>query len=114
MTLRHQVGLRVRDLRRAAGLSQQELAARIGKSTQSVSEIERGSFAPSIETIEGLARALKVGPAHLFPPTLSPRRGRAREETLSAIMAGAAQLSKGDADILRVFVEALLARDAAP
>lgn len=112
MTLRHQVGLRVRALRLAAGLSQQELAAKIDKSTQSVSEIERGTFAPSLETVEALAQALKVGPAHLFPSTLSAKRPTARDETLSAIVAGAACLSKSDAEVLRVFVDALLARDA--
>lgn len=113
MNLKHQVGLRVRDLRHAAGLSQQALAERIGKSTQTISEIERGVFAPSFETIESLARALKVGPALLFPSSLSVRRGGPKDETLSAIVAGAAQLPRNDAEILRVFVEALLAREGA-
>lgn len=110
MTLRKQVGLRVAELRRAAGLSQDDLAAKIDKSSQSVSQMERGAIAPSFDTVEALARALKVGPALLFPATLTGKRPTARDETLSAIIAGAAQLSKSDADTLRVIVDALLAR----
>jgi hypothetical protein len=47
----------VRDLRRAAGLSQRELARRAGTSQPAVARYERGAATPSWETIQRLAAA---------------------------------------------------------
>lgn len=47
----------VGEMRRAAGLSQRELARRAGTSQPAVARYERGSMAPSWQTLERLAAA---------------------------------------------------------
>jgi len=47
----------VRELRRAAGLSQRALACRAGTSQPAVARYERGASTPSWETLQRLARA---------------------------------------------------------
>jgi putative transcriptional regulator len=58
---------RVRECRKAAGgLTQQELADRIGVSRQSIISIERGRYRPSVELALKLARVLSVSVEGLF------------------------------------------------
>ena len=64
--LRQRFGKRVRALRKQAGLSQEELAARTEISVDFVSLIERGINAPSFDTLEKLAKALGVPVRELF------------------------------------------------
>ena len=68
MDIRQKFGSRLRELRKRAGLTQAQLAARCGKNVemQNVGEIERGERNCTLQTIEKLARALKVEPAALF------------------------------------------------
>lgn len=47
----------IRDARRAAGLTQAELAARAGTSQATLSAYERGRKAPSLRTLDRLLRA---------------------------------------------------------
>lgn len=60
MDIRKRVGLRIRAARREHGLSQSELAAKLERSIDTVSAIERGISLPNLETLEGLARVLNV------------------------------------------------------
>jgi len=62
-------GRRLRDLRRAAGLSQQELAARVDISRASVANIERGAQRVALHQAVELAAALGVDPIRLIPQT---------------------------------------------
>ena len=71
MALKHQVGLRIRDLRRKAGYTQDELAERVGKSTQAISQIERGEIGASVETIDSISKALGSPPSSMFPSNRS-------------------------------------------
>lgn len=48
----------VRALREAKGLSQSELAARIGSTQPAVARLEAGGVAPTIDTLERIAEAL--------------------------------------------------------
>jgi len=57
---------RLRDLRRAAGLSQQELARRAHLNLKYVGELERSASAPGLDTLERLATALSVAPSELI------------------------------------------------
>lgn len=114
MALRHHVGRRIRDLRRASGLTQEVLADRIGKAVQSISAIERGAYGPSFETIEALAAAFNVAPAYLFPDMpLSKRKGR-HDEFLAKLTAGITQLSASDVELVQIVIDALLARSPSP
>ena len=55
---RHRIGQRVKALRLAAGLSQQELADRAGLNRTHIGRIEDGAFGSQVETIQQIAEAL--------------------------------------------------------
>lgn len=57
-TLKKHVGKRIRAARKGAGFTQEQLAALIEKSVETVSNLERGHTAPSLETLALLASAL--------------------------------------------------------
>lgn len=61
-----QFGIRVKELRLRLGLSQEQLAEKIGKTVNSISNIERGSVAPKFETIAEIADILGVELSELF------------------------------------------------
>lgn len=65
-------GDRVRELRTARGLSQEELGFRAGLHRTAVSFIERAQRGATLDTIEKLAIALEVEAAELMP------KGRSR------------------------------------
>lgn len=54
------VGERVQLLRKRKGLSQEELASKIGIDTKSLSRLERGAHYPSMETLERIRAELVV------------------------------------------------------
>lgn len=54
------VGRRVQALRKGAGMTQDDLAAKAGVGRVFLSEIERGRKTPSLETLERLGAALEV------------------------------------------------------
>lgn len=59
-------GHRVRALRQACGLSQEQLAEQAGLHRTYVSSLERGQRNVGLDNIMALARALGVPPAYLF------------------------------------------------
>lgn len=61
-------GDRVRAVRTERDLSQEELARRSGLHRTAISFIERAERSATLETVEKLARALRVEPADLMPP----------------------------------------------
>jgi len=62
-------GVSVKNWRSRLGISQEELAGRAGLHRTYVSDIERGARNPSLESIDKLARALKISVATLFSPS---------------------------------------------
>ena len=66
--LRAAFGRRVRELRKAKGFSQEELAHRAGMHYTYVGGIERGERNPALVNIGALASALGVSLAELFRP----------------------------------------------
>ena len=66
-----QFGQRLRELRRSAGLSQEELADRAGLDRTYVSSCERGHRNVSLITVCSFAAALSVAPATLLEPPAS-------------------------------------------
>lgn len=61
-----QLGKRIAELRRAKGLSQEQLAAKTRYSTEFISLVERGLNAPSVAGLSRIAKALKVEIKDLF------------------------------------------------
>ncbi len=83
---RARVAWHLRRLRVARGFSQEALAVDAGVDRTYVSGIERGSFNPTVEVLERLARALGCDVAELFaipqsddevPAPLRPGRKKA-------------------------------------
>jgi len=69
------IGDRLRAIREAKQLTQEDIAERTGFSQACVSRVEKGDAIPSIETVEKWARALQVPVHQLFygegePPSL--------------------------------------------
>ena len=57
---------RVREIRQLAGLTQDDLANRIGLTRQTINAIERGRFTPSIYSVLHISKALQVKVEQLF------------------------------------------------
>jgi transcriptional regulator with XRE-family HTH domain len=60
------LGSRVRELRKNAGLSQDQLSEQIGIDAKHLSRIELGKSYPYIETLEAIARVFDVDLMDLF------------------------------------------------
>jgi transcriptional regulator with XRE-family HTH domain len=82
MDIRGLVGSNVRRCREAAGLSQEDLAARMGVDQAYVSRLEAGQRNPTIVTVWHVAKALGVEPSDLFQenePRAKSQKAKARK-----------------------------------
>lgn len=59
-------GTKLFQLRTKAGLTQAQLSEKASLSVDSISRMERGERAPSLESLEKIATALKTDPAELL------------------------------------------------
>lgn len=66
MRMQRLFGQRLRYLRRRAGLTQEQLAEAVCLSPVSISNIERGIYAPAFRRLYDLAKALRVDVHELF------------------------------------------------
>ncbi len=66
MKLREVVAINIRDLRKARGWSQEELAGLAGINRNYVGMLEAGKNAASVDKLEQIAAALEVDPASLL------------------------------------------------
>jgi transcriptional regulator with XRE-family HTH domain len=71
--LKQSIGTRVQAARRRAKLSQEGLAAKIDRTPESISNIERGVQLPNLETLVELARVLDL-PLTVFFEGLERKR----------------------------------------
>ena len=60
--------IRLKQARLRSGLTQEQLAEAVGVSVKFIGNIERGTRAPSFETIEKIAEVLEVDASEFFPP----------------------------------------------
>ncbi len=67
------LGNRIRELRTRAGLTQAQLADRVDVSHEFMSRLERGLKAPSLATIEKIAKALGIALSEFFDFNAIPR-----------------------------------------
>ena len=63
-----EIGMRIREARRALGMTQLDLATATGIRRPNVARLERGGNTPTIETLQRVARALGVSVASLVSP----------------------------------------------
>lgn len=77
MSLTNIVAQNLRAVRAQQKLSQQTLAKKAHVSVSYISMLERGERTPPLETLESLAKALRVSPLYLLQE-LSTGRRRAR------------------------------------
>lgn len=64
------LGIRVRTIRRQAGMTQEELAEKVGISASFLGHIERGSRVASLETLVALCNTLNISPVYLLEASL--------------------------------------------
>ena len=88
--LRGRLGTRLKQLRRARRMTQEQLAERAGLSYKFVGEVERGQGNPTLTTMAALAEALGVGLIDLLGfelerPKLSPRQATQVREALVSL-----------------------------
>jgi len=62
------IGRQIRELRRARGLTQEQLGERAGLSYKFIGEIERGMGNPTVATLLSISEALGIDVIHLFEP----------------------------------------------
>jgi transcriptional regulator with XRE-family HTH domain len=58
--LAYEIGRQVRELREAQGLSQTQLASRMGTTQSVIARLEAGGSKPTLRTLERAAAALRV------------------------------------------------------
>jgi transcriptional regulator with XRE-family HTH domain len=64
--LRHKLGARLKEIRKARGLTQEALAEKVDLTPQYLSRLEGGHQSPSVETVARLAEALDLELCELF------------------------------------------------
>lgn len=65
-TAKELLGMRIREVRKARQLSQEKLAEKVGVDPKQISRIEGGKSAPSLDTLEAIAKHLQVEIRELF------------------------------------------------
>ena len=65
-TAKELLGMRIREVRKVRQLSQERLAEKVGVEPKQISRIEGGKSAPSLETLEAIAKHLLVEIKDLF------------------------------------------------
>ena len=84
------IGTRIKAARKAAKLSQTELASRIDKTLRTVQKYESGEIEPSLAMINAIAKELVVSPAEL----MGYRKQEIRLDTLSDVLFVLNELNK--------------------
>lgn len=74
------IGAKIREARQAAGLTQRELGAAIGKGISTVSEWEKDLRSPDVELIPAIAAACGVSIADLLDVDVHPKGEAVTEE----------------------------------
>jgi len=67
--LKQSIGANIRANRLALGLTQEQLAEKIGRAWETVSNIERGKNPPSVETLRDISLALSISIDELIEGT---------------------------------------------
>jgi transcriptional regulator with XRE-family HTH domain len=111
MPLKTRVGVRIREIRRERGLTQEALAEQVERSVDAISALERGLVLPGFETLERLAAVLGVSLADFFDAPADAQESDKRTQ-LRARLAALVQKLPDDQLALAVDQVAVLAAAA--
>lgn len=84
-------GLRLRALRKRAGLTQAELADVLGMDYQAISRLERGGSVPNWATVKRIAAAVKAAPNDFLTEDERQTFGLSREGYIPDTPSGGAE-----------------------
>ena len=82
--MKYELGTKIRKYRQVAGLSQKELASRLGISNSRVSNWEQGINRPDADMLADICRVLEVSPSDLLGVTLTDDEFSSEERALIA------------------------------
>lgn len=105
------LGERIRQLRKEAGLSQAELAEKIGADPGRVSRYEAGRITPSAEALVRLAEVLNISIDHLLIDGIPRRPLHAAQDALGDHLAAVAELPADDLAALLSIIDGLVAKN---
>lgn len=103
----YEIGQRIRKIRKAYGLSQEELAEKIGISTTHMSHIETGNTKLSLSVLVSIATILEVQTDDLLFEQASASRSSTLNEIASSLDKCSSQELKIIQDIVRAAKTAL-------
>ena len=101
-TTKELLGARIKELRKAKGLSQEELSEKVGIDSKHLSRIEVGKSYPSLDTLERIANALNIEIKDLFE-FMHLSRNRDLTDNISKL------LKEADEDKLRLSLKIIRA-----
>jgi transcriptional regulator with XRE-family HTH domain len=107
MKLRDRVALRIRTIRKRRGLTQDQLAERIGRTGDAISQLERGLSLPSFETLERLALALDSPIRDFFDGDKNDEGGVQRSKQMAILADMARQMTDKELQIAVQVLEAV-------
>jgi transcriptional regulator with XRE-family HTH domain len=110
MSLQQRFAARVKEIRRQRGLTQQQLAERIERSTNAVSALERGVSLPTFATLERLAEVLKVPVREFFDADVVETDHK-REALIMALKMSARALNLDDLALAVAILDLMAKRD---
>jgi transcriptional regulator with XRE-family HTH domain len=106
MDIKLRIGGQIRAMRRVKGLTQAELADKVGRSTEAISNMEATSL-PGLDTLEAIASALDAPLEVFFAQQGAGKLGRDRADLLHKLNAVANTLSDKKLKLALVQVEAI-------
>jgi len=109
--LKQVIGARLKAARNSHGLSQSELAEKIDRTKETISNIERARSAPTIDTLERLSKILDVPMKEFFEGYDSPNINKKRMELEMEIRESLKELSVNELKIAKKQILALTYRD---
>ncbi len=82
MDLKSHIGVKVKAARQRKGFTQEELAEKIGKAVETVSNIERGFALTGLETLSDIAGVVGVPMTYFFEGLSGPKRATRDQQEL--------------------------------
>jgi transcriptional regulator with XRE-family HTH domain len=96
-TIDKRVGQRIAELRRLAGLSQAQLADKVGTATETISRLETGAAMPSLARLGSIAQVLGV---ELYELLRLGSQGDQREKALERLRWMMSRRTVGEIDLV--------------